>query len=146
MTGVCGFNGLYMAELLIKSGYAVRGTDLPDVDRACFAHLDIEFISADLTKPGTLDVVLRDVDVVFHPASIFDYLPSLDKMRRVNVEGTRNLLNAMKNNGVARILHWSTVDVYGDPDARIYAHYRGPPQKSKKRISEIKMGTGTIGC
>jgi dihydroflavonol-4-reductase len=115
ITGVCGFCGSYMAELLLENGYNVRGTCRATSDKKYIKNLDMEFISADLTKPEDWPKVLKGVDIIFNTAAIFDYLPSMETMRKVNVEGMKNLLEAAQKTGVKRFIHWSTIDIYGDP-------------------------------
>ncbi len=115
ITGACGFCGSYMAELLLENGYNVHGTCRASSDKKYIKNLALEFIPADLTKPEDWSKVLEGVDIVFNTAAIFDYLSNLEEMRKVNVEGTKNLLEAAKKAGVKRFVHWSTCDIYGDP-------------------------------
>lgn len=80
----------------------------------------VEFIPADLTKPGTLEKLFKDkkYDVIFHLASLYDYFAKLDILRKINVEGTRNLLNIIcetQDLNKLRFIHWSTCGVYGEP-------------------------------
>jgi len=50
----------------------------------------VEFIPSDLTKPETLLPLFegKNYDVVFHPASLYDYFAELDLLRKINVKGT----------------------------------------------------------
>ncbi|MHA1335461.1 MAG: NAD-dependent epimerase/dehydratase family protein, partial [Promethearchaeota archaeon] len=80
----------------------------------------VEFIPADLTKPETLEPLFdgKKYDVIFHPASLYDYFAKLDILRKINVEGTRNLLNLVcktQDLNRVRFIHWSTCGVYGEP-------------------------------
>jgi nucleoside-diphosphate-sugar epimerase len=78
----------------------------------------VEFIPADLTKPDTLEKLFKDkkYGVIFHLASLYDYFAKLDILRKINVEGTRNLLNIIcetQDLNKLRFIHWSTCGVYG---------------------------------
>ncbi|MHA1193111.1 MAG: NAD-dependent epimerase/dehydratase family protein [Promethearchaeota archaeon] len=80
----------------------------------------VSFISADLTDPKSLRNLLMEnkYDIIFHTASLYDYFAELDVLRKINVEGTRNLLNTIvetQNLTRLRFIHWSTCGVYGEP-------------------------------
>lgn len=122
VTGACGFNGRYMVELLSKEGFHVRATDVKDdVTGEVRAAGASEFVKADLTRRDGLEKLVKGVDVVFHIAALFDYLAPLEKLRLVNVEGTRNLFDALLKEGrVRRIVLWSSVAVYGIVNEKNY--------------------------
>ena len=80
----------------------------------------VEYIAADLTKSETLSPLFegKKYDAIFHPASLYDYFAPLDLLRKINVEGTRNLLEIVcKSQDLKklRFMHWSTCGVYGEP-------------------------------
>lgn len=108
VTGACGFIGRYLAEHLVREGYQVIATDA----ESC--KLDgVQFIQADLSDKN-LNLDLSQVDCVFHLAAIFDYSVPYDKLYKVNVEGTRNLLNnclKYKDN-LNKIFVWSSGSIY----------------------------------
>lgn len=123
VTGACGFVGSNMVDLLVKKGYRVRATDLPGSERNIhhdtIKKLNVEFIPSDLTKKDTLKKVLKDVQCVFHPAGIFDYTATWEMLEKVNVHGTRNLCEAMIEEGkIKRFINWSSAGVYGKPDPK----------------------------
>ncbi|MHA1299989.1 MAG: NAD-dependent epimerase/dehydratase family protein [Candidatus Helarchaeota archaeon] len=80
----------------------------------------VEFIPSDLTKPETLKPLFdgKKYDVIFHPASLYDYFAELEHLRLVNVKGTENLLEIIVNTqdlDNMRFIHWSTCGIYGEP-------------------------------
>ncbi len=111
VTGACGFSGSHMVDLLLKEGYNVIATDVANMPRR-WLNPEVEFIPSDLSDVKSLEKVVNSVDIIFHPAAIFNYSAPLDALVKVNVEGTRNLLNVAVNNGVRRIVLWSTAGVY----------------------------------
>ena len=128
VTGCFGFSGSYVLRELLRSGQRVVGTDLPsalkndDLRRTLRAvgleldHPDLELVSADLLDPSSLGPLFeRPVTHVFHTASLYDYSAPLERLRRINVEGGRNLLEAALGRRLARFLHWSTCGVFGKP-------------------------------
>ncbi|MBI4362425.1 MAG: NAD(P)-dependent oxidoreductase [Euryarchaeota archaeon] len=115
VTGACGFVGQNLVELLRGEGLPVRATDLPTSDPAHVKELGAEFIPADLLDKKSLRPLVEDVEIVFHPASLFDYSATYEQLHRVNVGGMQNLCEAAMDSGVKRFIHWSTEGVYGLP-------------------------------
>jgi len=128
VTGAGGFTGNYVLRNLLKDGQEVVAADLPgvldDADKRRRAasigldldHPNLEIAPADLTDPESLEALFdRPVTHVFHTASLYDYSAPLARLRRINVEGTRNLLNALPLDPLERFVHWSTCGVFGKP-------------------------------
>lgn len=122
VTGAGGFNGRHMVEFLSGKGYSVRATDVRgDVAGDVRAAGASEFIRADLTNRSELRRLVDGVSMIFHIAALFDYLAPLEKLRLVNVEGTRNLLDAaVEAGGAPRIIVWSSVAAYGIVNEKNY--------------------------
>lgn len=123
VTGACGFVGSHMVDLLVDKGYQVHAIDLEQANKRWLRpQLDagrVKFFPADLTKKETLKEPLKNASYVFHPAAIFDYSASWDLLESVNVGGTRNLCEALLEEGkVKRLVNWSTAGVYGEPDPK----------------------------
>lgn len=121
VTGAAGFMGARMCEHLVEEGYDVVGTDLPEADRSAIEDLDMEFEPADLTDPETIEDAVEDVELVFHTAAIFSYSSLLDweTFQEINVEGTRHLCDALLDEDVEAMIHWSTSGVYGPPQTEL---------------------------
>jgi len=116
VTGACGFVGSRVCERLVEEGYDVRGTDLRTADTSELGE-EVEFVPANLTEREEIREAVRDIDVVFHTASLFSYstLVEREKFEEINVEGTENLCEAAVEEGVGSMVHWSTCGVYGAP-------------------------------
>jgi dihydroflavonol-4-reductase len=128
VTGACGFIGSHMVEVLAEGGHDVVAADLPSAleappdDRTRWPEVckaaGAKLVALDLTDPGSVKSAVPGVDLVFHVAAIFDYTAPESLLRGVNVEGTRNLLEALVAEGTCRrVVNWGAGGVYGPPVA-----------------------------
>ncbi len=119
ITGANGFIGGRLAERLApEDGASVRGL-VRDPSRVGAIHESpLQTVIGDITDA---DAVRRAVDgcaVVIHCAAMQGGRGTLDDFRRVNVDGTLNLLRAARAANVARFIHISTINVHGFPPPR----------------------------
>ncbi|MGO9479260.1 MAG: SDR family NAD(P)-dependent oxidoreductase, partial [Limisphaerales bacterium] len=129
VTGGAGFIGSHVCERLLHDGHAVWAFDDlnpfydPQLKRRNLRDIQslakpFEFIHGDLTHRPALDELFASVkfDQVVHLAARAGVRPSLAEpalYQRVNVEGTVNLLEAARINGVKKIIIASSSSVYG---------------------------------
>jgi len=127
VTGACGFSGGHMVKILADAGIPVRGTDLdrafqnPKVKKVQesigldWSAPGVEFVASDLTDLDSLKKVMKGVGTVYHTASLYDYSAPMSALEKINIEGQTNLCDAMVEEGIDRVIHWSTAGVYGHP-------------------------------
>lgn len=122
VTGADGFIGSHLTELLVREGYKVKALSqynsfnywgwLEDVE----CREEIEVLNGDVRDPHYCKHITKDVDVVFHLAALiaipYSYVAP-DSYVDTNVKGTLNICQAALENGVQRIIHTSTSEVYG---------------------------------
>ena len=116
VTGATGFTGGHLARSLARRGHRVRGLVRPaSRDRtAPLSASGVEAALGDLTDAGSLAPACAGVDVVYHIAATYRTAGQPDSAyRAVNAEGTRALLAAARQAGVARFVHCSTGGVHG---------------------------------
>ena len=129
VTGGAGFIGSHVVERLLRAGHAVWVLDDlnhfydPAIKQRNLRELEalgkpFIFVQVDLTDRARLDEVLGGVkfDQIIHLAARAGVRPSLQEpalYQRVNVEGTVNLLEAARLNGVKKITIASSSSVYG---------------------------------
>jgi len=105
--GGSGFIGSCLASLL--SNY-----DLIIFDKSPPPNSKTPFLKIDIRNFKKLNNYLKDFDVVIHLAAEHaDNVNPKSLYYDVNLEGTRNILKAMQNNGIKKLIFTSTVAVYG---------------------------------
>ncbi len=119
MTGATGFLGGVIARMLIDGGHEVvalvrtpdAATDLSD--------LGVTLVPGGLDDEAALDRLLDGADGFFHVAGWFKFgRREKDMLRAVNVQGTRNALEAAHKAGV-RTVYTSTVALYSDTHGEV---------------------------
>ncbi len=95
---------------------------IPREDVRNLRGLDVERVAGDVTHRDQMRTAMRGCEVVFHLAAIYAlWTKDADRMRRVNVEGTRNVLTAARAEGVRRVVHTSSIARFGGQGADVDA-------------------------
>lgn len=122
VTGCDGFIGSHLAELLVREGYKVKALSqynsfnswgwLEDVQ----CRREIEVLNGDVRDSHYCKSITKNVDIVFHLAALiaipYSYVAP-DSYVDTNIRGTLNICQAALDNGVKRVIHTSTSEVYG---------------------------------
>jgi dihydroflavonol-4-reductase len=120
VTGATGFVGAAVAKALVARGEPVRALVRAGSNRQSLRNLPVETVVGDLEQPSTLRRGVAGCRALYHVAADYRlWAPRPGAMYRVNVDGTRALLRAAAEAGVARIVYTSSVATLGlDPDGR----------------------------
>lgn len=110
ITGVAGFLGQGLLRRL-TTGTNERLVGL-DVASPAFRPRGLEMHLVDVTR-AELVPLLDGVEVLVHLAGVHDAIPDGDLMARVNVDGTRRVLEAARAAGVRKVILVSSATVYG---------------------------------
>ena len=149
ITGIEGFVGPYLADLLLKKGHEVYGTFFAHQTTAHpVSTSDVKKIQLDITDKKQVIKVFADVnpDEVYHLAGFSSVKQSWDNpelCRKVNVEGTRNILDGVIAAGnTAKVLVVSSAEVYGKPQKLPITENHplnpdNPYAKSRKEQEEV---------
>ena len=122
VTGAAGFIGSNLCEAILKLGYKVRGLD--DLSTGKQKNVDMfmdndnyEFIKGDIKDLDTCMKACEDVDYVLNEAA-WGSVPRSIEMPLFycanNIQGTLNMLEAARQNGVKKFVYASSSSVYGD--------------------------------
>jgi dihydroflavonol-4-reductase len=119
VTGANGFTGSHVVKALLKRGDAVVGIVRKSSNLSRLTNLPIELVYGDITDRAALHQAMTGVDVIFHTAAYVELgLVDAAEMERVNVEGTRAVLEVAQSVGVPKMVHCSTIGVFGDTQGR----------------------------
>ncbi|WKZ35605.1 MAG: SDR family oxidoreductase [Anaerolineales bacterium] len=104
VTGASGHVGNVLVRTLLERGETVRALVLPGESRASISGLSVEAVEGDVLDLDSLFTSMRGVKGVFHLAGVISIMPGPNPMvRKVNVEGTRNVLRAALERGIKMI-------------------------------------------
>jgi dihydroflavonol-4-reductase len=120
VTGGTGFLGSEIVKQLVAGGHEVRVLRRKNspLDLLGEVSLQVRHCIGDITDPESLERAFEDVDAVFHTAAYVSFggKKDADKLNRVNVKGTANVVNACLRAKVKRLMYTSSVAAFGRPD------------------------------
>lgn len=151
VTGADGFIGSHLVEALVAQGHRVTALAqynafnnwgwLEDIN----CKDQIQVITGDIRDPHFCKQITRDQDVIFHLAALiaipYSYVAP-DSYVDVNIRGTLNICQAARENGVGRVLHTSTSEVYGT--AQYVPINEAHPLQPQSPYSASKIGADAM--
>ena len=126
ITGATGLIGSHAALYLANRALSVRATYRSESSLKKTLALfkaydkenlfnDIEWIKADITDVTALEPAFKDITEVWHCAGLISFSGSdEEKMRKINIEGTANMVNLSIDFGVSRFCFISSIAALGD--------------------------------
>ena len=135
VTGGSGFLGQALVRRLLKRGCTVRVFDTVPMP----AEWDgkVEFMQGDIRDPSAVGRAVAGVEAVCHAAAALPIHRSARLIHEVNVDGTRNVLEAAVQHGVKAVVHISSTAVYG-------LHKEHPILESNKLIPVGPYGESKV--
>lgn len=113
VTGASGHVGNVLVRELIARRQKVRALVLPGETCVSLEGLPIERVEGNVLDPASLQRAMQGVEIVYHLAGIISIVPGAEAlMRRVNVEGVRNVARAALHAGVRRMVHVSSIHAF----------------------------------
>jgi nucleoside-diphosphate-sugar epimerase len=155
VTGATGFIGGHVARRLVQDGHRVRCLVRASSDTSPLDELGVELVVGDVTSAPRLRRATEGCDAVVHCAALVSDWATVQEIARVNVGGTRNLIEACAGASVRRFVHLSSTDVYGHPGGAAIDETRVPTrfanwyaQTKLEAEAEVRLAgrrTGSLG-
>jgi nucleoside-diphosphate-sugar epimerase len=113
VTGAAGLLGSHIAEHLTARGARVRALVRPSSDLTFLRSLGAELVEGDLRDVSSLRRAAAGASTVYHCASkVGEWGPWTEYQEQI-IDATRNLLEACRTQAISRVLHVSSITVYG---------------------------------
>jgi len=144
VTGATGHIGNVLVRELLGRGERVRALVRSGKLPVALEGLEVEIVAGDILDIDSLERAMRGVDVVYHLAARISLAAGPDpETERVNLEGTRNVINAARRFAVRRLVYASSIYALRIPDSGLVdeslpfdpAHCRGAYDCSKAAAS-----------
>ncbi|MHA1807905.1 MAG: NAD-dependent epimerase/dehydratase family protein [Candidatus Thorarchaeota archaeon] len=151
VTGASGFIGRRLLGRLVEEGHEVYAFVRRTSNTQNFPD-GVEIREGDLLDVPSMEAAVKDMEAVLHLAAYFDFYPSdVNLLYKVNVDGTRNLMNACIGTSVERFIYCSTTETIGpvryppgneDTELRPQFDYGQSKVMAEKIVREISRDTG----
>jgi len=119
VTGANGFSASHLVKALERRGDAVVGLVRKSSNLSRLTGTGVELVYGDICDRDALKTAMTGVDTVFHVAAYVELgLVNAAEMERVNVEGTRAVLEIAQAIGIPKMVYCSTIGVFGDTQGK----------------------------
>jgi len=130
ITGATGFIGGHVATQLVEAGHQVVALVRTPEKAKDLAEKGIQLARGDITDKESMRAPMTGVDGVFHIAGWYEVGPRDKSLgQKINIEGTRNTLEMMRELKIPRGVYTSTLAVYSDTHGKLVDEqyrYNGP--------------------
>lgn len=115
ITGANGLIGSFLLKNLLNLGFKAKGLVRPYSDLGLLnTEARQNLVEADLLDLESLETAFEDITTVVHTAAVVSFHSrDIETMHRVNIEGTKNLVNTSLKYGINYFLHLSSVSALG---------------------------------
>lgn len=112
VTGASGLLGTELLKQLLDEDYFV--TAVYNNSPVTISHPNLTTVQCDILDTSLLEEIIQDVTHLYHCAAIVSFQPKdKDKVLKINVEGTTNIVNACIDANVEKLVHVSSVSALG---------------------------------
>ncbi|MEP7324124.1 MAG: NAD-dependent epimerase/dehydratase family protein [Saprospiraceae bacterium] len=137
ITGANGFIGSNLAAALLKQKHKVVGLVRKTSDLKYLKDLPVQLVYGDILDRASIYHAARGCDILVHTAGAVTDWGDIDYFTKLNVEGLKNVAQAAADYEIKRLVHISTVAIYGFnvKDAK----ETDPTPPSQVRYSQTKL-------
>ena len=116
ITGASGFIGTHLVARLAQTDHRIRCLVRASSDVSALEELGVDLVRGDVTDRASVIAGMEGCDWVANLANVYSFWePRKAVYREVNIDGTRNVMEAALATGVTKIAHVSSVVIYGKP-------------------------------
>ncbi len=116
ITGATGFIGSHLVKRLAQSNHQMRCLVRKTSQAESLKKIGVELVVGDVTDKSSLLAGMEGCHWVFNLANIYSFWePNNRVYEEVNVVGTRNVMESALEKGIAKVVHLSTVGIFGKP-------------------------------
>ncbi|MBN1471554.1 MAG: NAD-dependent epimerase/dehydratase family protein [Syntrophaceae bacterium] len=117
ITGGTGFIGRHLLRRMAQTKHEFYCLARKTSDTRELKDLGAHIVMGDVSDRSSLREGMRGCEWVFNLANVYSWWePDKDIYRRVNVEGTRNVMECALEAGVSKVVHVSTMGIWGKPN------------------------------
>lgn len=133
VTGATGLVGYNIVKALLEENRAVKAFVRSPEKAKGILPGHCEIVQGDITDIKSIERAIKGCDIVYHAAGFPEqWMRKPDVFFKVNVEGTKNMIDAALENNVKRFVYTSTIDVFS----------AGPGEEyDESKIDKIPKGT-----
>jgi len=114
VTGADGFLGSNIVRVLLERGEQVRAFIQKGRDTGTLTDLPIEKTEGDLLDLKDVEAAMKGCDHVIHAAANTSIWPTRSHIvRQVNIQGTKNIIQAVKSNDIKKMIYIGTANSFG---------------------------------
>jgi len=146
VTGASGHIGLNLVRALVAEKRSVRA--VVHHNHQVLDGLGVEIVTGDVTDMASLTRALEGADVVYHLAGVISLLRNeWPLVEKINIQGTRNVIEACRSSHVKRLVHFSSIhainpeplDVPVDENHPLIQGHRYPPYDLSKAEAQREI-------
>ena len=140
VTGGCGFIGSHLVDSLVELGHEVVALDDFSTSEGERLNPSTTLIEGSVTDLDVVRSATEGADCVFHTAAWARIPRSIEDpigTHNVNVNGTLNVLQAARENGVGRVVYSSSSSVYGDQPTHVMREDMTPKPMSPYALQKL---------
>lgn len=116
VTGGTGFVGKPFVRRILQDGWHITLITRDRKNAAQLNHKNLMICEADLADDQAIERITREgdrFDVVFHLAASLDYFGAMEELYKINVQGTRNILDLATKTSVKKFIYASSIEAVG---------------------------------